>query len=78
MKYEYKMIMLNNDDMWKQLGIQKGVWDGNVTTPVPMPFADELGEDGFEMFQVVQYGLESCYYFRKEIETSSDIRKRYS
>ena len=52
MKYEYKMCMKNNDKLWKELGIQKGVWDGNVTTPVPMPFADELGKDGFEMLQM--------------------------
>ena len=68
MKYEYKMCMKNNDTLWKELGIQKGVWDSNNTSPVPMPFADELGKDGFEMFQVVQYGIESCYYFRKRID----------
>ena len=32
-----------------------------------MEFANKLGEEGFEMFQVVQYGLNSAYYFRKEI-----------
>ena len=65
MKYEYKMIMLNNDEMWKELGIQKGIWDGTNRNPVNMPWANKLGEEGFEMFQVVQYALESCYYFRK-------------
>ena len=78
MKYEYKMVMKHNDDLWKELGIQGGVFSSTNRNPVEIPFADELGEDGFEMFHVVQYGMESCYYFRKENETSSDIRKRVS
>ena len=68
MKYEYKMCMKDNDKLWKELGIQRGMWDANKTTPVEMPFADELGKDGFRMFQVVQYGTNSCYYFRKRID----------
>jgi len=59
--------MKDNAKVWKELGIQTGMWDADKTTPVEMPFANKLGEDGFEMFQVVQYGMESCYYFRKRI-----------
>jgi hypothetical protein len=32
-----------------------------------MEFANKLGAERFEIFQVVQYGLNSCYYFRKQI-----------
>ena len=46
----------------KEVGHQK-----NSEEPAEMPFANELGEDGWEMFQVVQYALNSCYYFRKVI-----------
>ena len=35
--------------------------------PASMEFANKLGGERFEMFQVVQYGLNSCYYFRKQI-----------
>ena len=67
MKYEYKMVMKFNDDLNKELGIQGGIFSSTNRKPVDMPFADELGVDGFEMFQVVQYGMESCYYFRRRI-----------
>ena len=37
--------------------------------PASMEFANKLGAERFEMFQVVQYGLNSCYYFRKQIQS---------
>ena len=61
MKYEYKMVKRHNNILWEEIGIS------NNRNPVDVDFANELGEDGFEMFQVVQYGIESCYYFRKRI-----------
>ena len=68
MKYAYKMIMLDNETLWKDIGIMQGGWTSkNSEEPAEIPFANELGEDGWEMFQVVQYALNSCYYFRKVI-----------
>ena len=68
-KYAYKMIFRDNENMWKEVGAQTGGSFSlrNNPNPVDMEFANKLGEDGFEMFQVVQYGLNSAYYFRKEI-----------
>ena len=67
-KYEYKMIMRDNETVWQEVGIQGRGWGSkNSEEPASMEFCNVLGQDGFEMFQVVQYGLNSCYYFRKEI-----------
>ena len=67
-KYEYKMIMRDNETVWQEVGIQGRGWGSiNSEEPASMEFCNVLGQDGFEMFQVVQYGLSSCYYFRKEI-----------
>ena len=66
MKYAYKMIMHDNETLWKGIGIQ-GSWGSTKEIPADMPFANELGQDRWEMFQVVQYALNSCYYFRKVI-----------
>ena len=68
MKYEYKMAKLNNEDLWQKIGIQgKNIFTSNSEEPVSLPFADKLGEDGWEMFQVVGWGSNSAYYFRKRI-----------
>ena len=79
MKYEYKVVM-KDEAILSELGIRtfdkaKGCYIYNEN-PVDIGFANELGEDGFEMFQVIKYEYHSMYYFRKEHETSSDIRKR--
>ena len=67
-KYEYKMIMLDNETVWKEVGVQGSGWGAsNSEEPASMEFCNVLGQDGFKMFQVVQYGLNSCYYFRKEL-----------
>lgn len=68
-KYEYKMIMRDNETVWKETGIQQGSgWTAKENEePASMEFCNVLGQDGFEMFQVVQYGTDSAYYFRKEL-----------
>lgn len=67
-KYAYKMIMRNNDKTWQGLGLQSGGMFGSSNRePVDITFANRLGQEGYEMFQVVQYGTESAYYFRKEL-----------
>ncbi|MDC3259654.1 hypothetical protein OAU33_01715 [Flavobacteriaceae bacterium] len=67
-KYEYKMIMRDNETVWKEVGIQGSGWSSkNSEEPVSMGFCNVLGQEGFEMFQVVHYALNSCYYFRKEL-----------
>ena len=46
MKYAYKMIMLDNETLWKDIGIMQGGWTSkNSEEPAEMPFANELGED---------------------------------
>ncbi|MDA8900439.1 hypothetical protein N9J03_02310 [Flavobacteriaceae bacterium] len=45
MKYAYKMIMLDNETLWKGIGIQ-GSWGSTKEIPADMPFANELGQDG--------------------------------
>ena len=69
MKYEYKMILRDNENMWKEVGAQTGGSFSlrNNPEPVDMEFCNVLGQEGFEMFQVVQYGTNSAYYFRKQI-----------
>ena len=61
-KYSYKMIKRDNESLWKQLGLKD-----NNTKPVEIHFANILGLQGYEMFQVVQYKTQSCYFFKKEI-----------
>lgn len=67
-RYEYKMIMRDNETVWKEVGIQNSGWlSKDVEEPRSMEFCNVLGKEGYEMFQVVQYGTNSGYYFRKEI-----------
>jgi len=47
----------NAADAWRDFFVEFSKYD----------FPSIEHEDGFEMFQVVQYGMESCYYFRKRI-----------
>ena len=63
------MILRDNENVWKEVGAQTGGSFSlrNNPYPVDMEFSNELGEEGFEMFQVVQYGTNSGYYFRKEL-----------
>ena len=56
------MIKRDNESLWKQLGLKD-----NNTKPVELHFANILGLQGYEMFQVVQYETQSCYFFKKEI-----------
>lgn len=67
-RYEYKMIMRDNETVWKEVGIQNSGWlSKDVEEPRSMEFCNVLGKEGYEMFQVVQYGTNSGYYFGKEI-----------
>jgi len=71
MKYEYKMVMKDEAVLWEELGIEtfdkaKDCYIYNEN-PVDIGFANELGKDGFEMFQVIKYNNHSMYYFRKRI-----------
>ena len=57
--------MLDNDKSWSEWGVQ-GSWGKVNSEPADMPFANELGKDGWKLFQVSQWGSSSGYYFRRE------------
>ena len=71
LKTDYRASFATQNNQMGRLwpgGVNTGGWTSkNSEEPAEMPFANELGEDGWEMFQVVQYALNSCYYFRKVI-----------
>ena len=62
------MITRDNETVWEEVGIQSGgMFSDNNEEAVSMEFCNVLGNEGFEMFQVVQYGTSSSYFFRKQI-----------
>jgi len=68
-KFEYKMSFLDNETIWEESGVQKSGWTGGATNlPGDLKFANELGSEGWELVSVVQYGTNSGYYFKREIE----------
>jgi hypothetical protein len=53
-KFEHKMYLLDNDTVWESSGAQKSGWTGGDTNkPCDLKFANELGEEGFELVSVV-------------------------
>ena len=65
-KFEYKQMLLDNEEQWKDAGLQKG-WAKNTDKPCSLKFADKLGREGWEMYSVVQYGTNTGYFFKREI-----------
>ncbi|MGC6421869.1 MAG: hypothetical protein ACON43_03570 [Flavobacteriaceae bacterium] len=67
MKYEYKMIIKESESLHKEIGAYVGGTFSlkNSDTPVDIPFANELGEQGFECFHVNQVAMDSWFYFRR-------------
>ena len=63
------MIMIDNEEHWQQMGVQSGgAWGlSNNEEASSMPFANNLGNEGFEMFQVVQFGTNLLYLLGFEI-----------
>tara|TARA_R110001606_G_scaffold199239_2_gene346907 strand:- start:683 stop:895 length:213 start_codon:yes stop_codon:yes gene_type:complete len=67
-KYEHKMYLLDNETLWEESGLQKSGWTGGDTNKAgDLKFANELGNEGFELVAVVQYGTKSGYFFKREI-----------
>jgi hypothetical protein len=68
-KFEYKMYFLDNENVWQNSGVQKSGWSGSNTNKAgDLDFANSLGRQGWELVSVVQYGTNSGYYFKREIE----------
>ena len=67
-KFEYAQIMLKNEDEWADAGLIEVGWGAKNTNKVgAMDFANKLGKEGWEMYSVVQYGVDSVYFFKREI-----------
>lgn len=63
------MLLLDNEETWIEMGAMASGWGAkNTEQPVSLKFADILGSQGWEMFNVVQYGTNSVYFFKREIE----------
>ena len=68
-KFEHKMYLLDNETVWESSGVQNSGWTSRDTNkPCDLKFANELGEEGFELVSVVQYGTKSGYFFKREIQ----------
>ena len=68
-KFEHKIVMLDNDKLWTDIGLQgKGIFGGKECDMAPLPFANQLGDEGWEMVSVVQYSLSTAYFFKREIQ----------
>lgn len=68
-KFEHKMYLLDNEEVWQQNGVQKSGWSGgNTNKSGDLNFANELGSQGWELVSVVQYATNTGYYFKREIE----------
>ena len=68
-KFEYKMLLLKNATTWIEAGaMEKGFDPKYLSEPVSLKFADELGSEGWEMFNIVSYyqSAISAYFFRRE------------
>lgn len=68
------MLLLNNPSVWIEAGAMIGGFKPTLLgKPVSLKFADELGSEGWEMFNVVEYntnagnGTSSVYFFKREI-----------
>ena len=68
------MILKKNSDTWIEAGAMIAGFNPKFSEmPVSLRFADELGSDGWEMFNVVEYvthgrgGTSSAYFFKREI-----------
>ena len=65
------MLLLNNAEVWIEAGAMNSGWNPTyLKEPVSLKFADELGSQGWEMFNVVDYSQSavSAYFFKREIE----------
>ena len=70
-KFEYKMLLLDNAGVWIEAGaMEAGFKPKYLGKPVSLKFADELGSEGWELFNVVDYSMSaaSVYFFRREKE----------
>lgn len=68
------MILKPNGSTWVEAGAMIAGFNPKFSDkPVSLGFADELGSEGWEMFNVVDYitsgsgGTTSAYFFKREI-----------
>jgi hypothetical protein len=68
-KFEYKMCYRDNEKDWQAYGVQNSGWTSSLHTNKAgdMKFANELGNEGWELVSVVQFGTSSGYYFKRQV-----------
>ena len=67
-KFEYKMVHRDNEKLQTAVGILSGGnWNAKWSDhPADIPFANKLGEEGWELVQVQQLGTSSYFFFKRE------------
>lgn len=66
-KFEYAQVMRNNYKGWREAGLIN-FWGVKKTDVVgSLEFANRLGRNGWEMYDVTSYGMYSVYFFKREI-----------
>ena len=67
-KFEYKMVHRDNEDLQREVGILSGGTFGAKwsDSPADLPFANKLGDEGWELIHIQSQGTSSYYFFKRE------------
>lgn len=67
-KFEYKMVHRDNEKLQKAVGILSGsIYSAKWSdTPADIPFANRLGDEGWELVHIQSQGTSSYFFFKRE------------